>query len=355
VDIASIETYLKRPYRIYGRISTTVSYGFASAVATRQPFDAALVAEAIVALGQDPAQLRCVYCDDDAQSWDHLNGMVDDGEFSGFGHVIGNLVPACARCNSQKGNRDWRTFVATTVLSERREVVETRLSAHEQRYLGDKVDLDAVAPEEMQRYRELRSQTLQLLRDADAVAAEIREKTRRELWPDAPPEGEVARRDRVATGAFARFYEMIFERTTLSGLRRPTFAERGWQPFRASVWGSFWIWLTEDELRIVAYLGTVAKVDKRTFNKAMFDGLKRDADGVAGDLGQLAPALRWDRLDHRQASWVGLVASRPDFETPTSVDSAAAWAAAAIDALVPAVETRLRALVPGVTQRTSLV
>lgn len=120
VDISSIERILNQPYKVYGRVSTTVSYGFASAVATREPFDAERVRSAMVELGQDPSDLHCVFCGAPAASWDHLMGMVKNGEFSGFGHVLGNLVPACARCNSLKGNRSWRTFVDTQVRPERR-------------------------------------------------------------------------------------------------------------------------------------------------------------------------------------------------------------------------------------------
>lgn len=120
MDISSIERILNQPYKVYGRVSTTVSYGFASAVATREPFDAERVRSAMVELGQDPSDLHCVFCGAPAASWDHLMGMVKNGEFSGFGHVLGNLVPACARCNSLKGNRSWRTFVDTQVRPERR-------------------------------------------------------------------------------------------------------------------------------------------------------------------------------------------------------------------------------------------
>src|SRR5436189_5787860 len=100
-----IRHYL-RPFRAYGRGSTTVTYALAGAIAPVDPYDDALVAEALVVLGQDPdGDLSCVYCGDPARSWDHVFGLVADGRFSGYGHVIGNLVPCCSTCNSRKGNK----------------------------------------------------------------------------------------------------------------------------------------------------------------------------------------------------------------------------------------------------------
>lgn len=174
VDISSIERYLSQPYKIYGRVSTTVSYGFASAVATREPFDAGRVRSAMVELGQDPSDLHCVFCGAPAASWDHLTGMVKNGEFSGFGHVLGSLVPACARCNSLKGNRPWRTFVDTQVRPDRREAVARLLETHERQHLGQVPDLNVLAPEETAEYAAIKSEIFELMRRADAVAGVVR-------------------------------------------------------------------------------------------------------------------------------------------------------------------------------------
>src|SRR3954451_2669499 len=67
-------------------------------------------------LGQpDLNDLRCVYCGEPAETWDHLVGLVKDSELNGYGHQVGNLVPCCRACNSLKGNKGWREFVRSAI------------------------------------------------------------------------------------------------------------------------------------------------------------------------------------------------------------------------------------------------
>src|SRR4051794_13888263 len=107
------------PFRVYGAVSTSVSKAFASAIAPVDDFDPVRLAQMVDMLGQDPnADLLCVYCGAPAAAWDHLESIVQNKEFHPPGHVIGNLVPACATCNGRKGNRGWREFVATNVAPE---------------------------------------------------------------------------------------------------------------------------------------------------------------------------------------------------------------------------------------------
>ena len=49
----------------------------------------------------------CAYCGENANTLDHIFGIVNDKKFSGYTNDISNLIPACSRCNSSKGNNDW--------------------------------------------------------------------------------------------------------------------------------------------------------------------------------------------------------------------------------------------------------
>ena len=89
-----------RPYSMVQRRKTTINHAFASALAPCDEYDENRVAEAMALLGQtDLDDLRCVYCDSAAETWDHLVGLVKDSKLNGYGHQIGNLVPCCRDCN----------------------------------------------------------------------------------------------------------------------------------------------------------------------------------------------------------------------------------------------------------------
>ena len=112
VIASSIKNYL-RPSTIMGRKST-FSSAFASALAPYDTYNPAAVSEAIRDLGQDPnAELECVYCGAKAATWDHVFSRVVNGDFSGHGHRIRNLVPSCRTCNESKGKKPWREFLET--------------------------------------------------------------------------------------------------------------------------------------------------------------------------------------------------------------------------------------------------
>lgn len=109
---ASIAAHL-RPYLMLARRRTTINHAFASAIAPNDTYADDVVRKAIVGLGRDPdADLRCVYCDDLAETWDHVLATVKDSQFSGYGHTIGNLVPCCKPRNSMKGSKAWDSYLA---------------------------------------------------------------------------------------------------------------------------------------------------------------------------------------------------------------------------------------------------
>jgi hypothetical protein len=169
----SIKAHLK-PYSIFQKRKTTINHAFASAIAPAAKYDVETLEAAIRSLGQDPdGNLKCVYCDADATTWDHLVGLVAKGEFRGNGHQIGNLVPCCGPCNSKKGAKDWETYLGSesreTGLVDRRKVI----AAYAGKY-AVVVDPKVVAnlrPDDWKRYVEIREQILSLMKEADKIAA----------------------------------------------------------------------------------------------------------------------------------------------------------------------------------------
>lgn len=69
------------------------------------------IEEALAILGQEPEDVRCVYCADKASEWDHLRPLVLKRRPTGFISEIANLVPACGKCNQSKGNQPWKDWM----------------------------------------------------------------------------------------------------------------------------------------------------------------------------------------------------------------------------------------------------
>ena len=171
------------PYSIAERRRTTISHAFASALAPCDTYDEATVREAIASLGQDPdVALSCVYCDEGAETWDHLVGLVKKSVLHGFGHQLGNLVPCCKPCNSKKGNREWRQFLEQNFSDpEKRELLTSRLAAYQAKY-AEALNLSALetaCPEDWAQYAELRHEIVGLMKKADIVAQRLRQKLAR--------------------------------------------------------------------------------------------------------------------------------------------------------------------------------
>jgi hypothetical protein len=192
VKLAGIKLHL-RPYSIVQRRKTTINHAFASALAPCDTYDEERLKQAMAAIGQtDLNDLQCVYCGAAGETWDHLVGLVKDSELSGYGHQVGNLVPCCRACNSLKGNRDWRKFLRSSVSdSASRERVETMLSE----YLGSfavEVDLSRARgehPDEWEKYSRIKRQILDLMAEADRLAARLRLQVARQAETKAVAEG----------------------------------------------------------------------------------------------------------------------------------------------------------------------
>jgi hypothetical protein len=185
----SIRQHL-RPYSIRERRATTIHHAFASALAVSEEYDDARISQALRDLGQDPDQeLVCCYCGHQADTWDHVFGLVKGKEYAGYGHTVGNLIPCCKNCNSAKGNKNWRTFLATVLRDEQARAMRVRqLEQYFEWYLGSAFGpskIDEVCPAELKALNDLRGEILALMKKADDVAFAIRKKIAAHLSSDA--------------------------------------------------------------------------------------------------------------------------------------------------------------------------
>ena len=170
--------YHLRPYKILERRKTTINHAFASAIAPYDEYDDSRIRKAVEVLEQDPDQsLRCVYCDENAQTWDHVHGTVKNSKFSGHGHRVGNLVPTCRTCNSSKGNKDWKVYLSWLCNSkglheetycERENRIANFLSFHAYN------DSEPEDSPEYLRLQEIRNLIFELMKEADGLAEQIR-------------------------------------------------------------------------------------------------------------------------------------------------------------------------------------
>lgn len=174
--IESIRSHL-RPYSIYQKRKTTINHAFASALAPCSDFNRASLSAAMAMLGQSiDADLRCVYCERDAQTWDHLTGLVKESELNGYGHQIGNLVPCCRDCNSRKGSKNWEEFVTQQIPEPRRTPLKIALRAYQDAF-AIPIDLAAarnVEGDAWDRYDAIRAEIHSLMQEADTLAATLR-------------------------------------------------------------------------------------------------------------------------------------------------------------------------------------
>lgn len=162
-----------KPYRLLSR-SSTVSNAFAQALAPADEYDEVRLADAFQVLGLvGNGQLLCAYCLRPASSVDHLNPLVNSKKFTGWGHVFGNLVPACGECNQSKGGRPWREFARGLGISETR---IGKIEAYESQSPSpvSQDDLAALYPDLIDAYQRLQRLNEDTLRAAQSIANEIR-------------------------------------------------------------------------------------------------------------------------------------------------------------------------------------
>jgi hypothetical protein len=162
------------PYSIYRRRKTTINAAFASAIAPSDTFDENRVRGALILLGQNPDQpLRCVYCDEPAATWDHVQSRVKNGVFSGAGHRLGNLLPSCRTCNERKGQKTWQEYLNTMRVSEEERNKRTAaIAAYLKTY--EFAEPPQIRTEHHDAYDGLREKIHELMKQADELAKTIR-------------------------------------------------------------------------------------------------------------------------------------------------------------------------------------
>jgi hypothetical protein len=157
---------------------TTINHAFASAIAPSDSYDIKAIKDAVSLLGQDPEKdLSCVYCDKPAETWDHVFGLVKDNKFSGYGHIIGNLLPCCKKCNSEKGNRNWDDFIKIKSGNGATSKIKM-LQQYFVKYLPEKIgygDIKNLCHNEITQFEVIKDQIFRLMENADVLAAKIRE------------------------------------------------------------------------------------------------------------------------------------------------------------------------------------
>ncbi len=175
MKVVSIRRHLS-PYLIHQRRATTVHHTFASAIAPSDEYEHGSIVEALSALGQDdPDHLRCVYCGDAAETWDHLHALVEDKQFSGYGHTLGNLVPACKSCNSRKGNKQWKEWLQSVDAPDERINALKKHALDHQAFSLSESEMRSLVPGPFKRLDAIKEEILDLMKKADVEAAKIRE------------------------------------------------------------------------------------------------------------------------------------------------------------------------------------
>ena len=106
-------TKLPTAQKLKGRKTTITNAFVLSILPVIEPSDEDIYA-ALEVLGQNPEDIRCVYCGAPSHGWDHFRPVVRNRLPTGFVTEIANLVPACGRCNSSKAGSDWRTWMVST-------------------------------------------------------------------------------------------------------------------------------------------------------------------------------------------------------------------------------------------------
>lgn len=127
--------------------------------------------------------VSCAYCGDGYTEWDHLRPLVLNKQPTGYISEIHNLVPACGKCNQSKGNKHWRDWMfGPAILSPKSrgtldlDARAERLAAYEIWTPPTKLDFEQlVGVETWARHWKHYEQIIDLMREAEANATEIRE------------------------------------------------------------------------------------------------------------------------------------------------------------------------------------
>jgi hypothetical protein len=169
------------PMSIVARSSTITNSFVNSIIPVIEPTEAEIL-EALRILEMSPTDVRCAYCGDPFTEWDHLRPLVKDRRPTGYLSEIGNLVPACGKCNQSKGNKNWRVWIdsgadrspRTRGVPDLEKRIEL-LTQYEKWKPREPINFEsAVGPELWREYWESWQEVLEVCRTSQEIARRIR-------------------------------------------------------------------------------------------------------------------------------------------------------------------------------------
>jgi hypothetical protein len=169
------------PVSIMGRSSSITNSFINGIIPVIEPTEEEVL-EALQILGMDSSDVRCAYCGDKSTEWDHLRPLVIDQRPTGYISEIGNLVPACGKCNQSKGNKPWRTWMLSkAILSPKsRNILELearmeRLEKYERWKVIEPLDFEQIVdPELWKLHWENWQRVISEMRTSQILASEIK-------------------------------------------------------------------------------------------------------------------------------------------------------------------------------------
>ena len=137
------------------------------------------MAEVLSFFATDPPE--CVFCgSQEVKRWNHLVAINEGGET-----VLGNMVPACARCDDSKRSEPFEEWMISSVKGspQSRGITDVaqrieRIKAYVQRFdyrvrtLEERLD-----GQELERLRSVQSRLQELRKDVDTLIADYRTRT----------------------------------------------------------------------------------------------------------------------------------------------------------------------------------
>ncbi len=166
---------------VTGRSSSITNAFFNAIIPVVQPAPEEEL-EALRILEMDPDDIRCAYCGEKSTEWDHFRAIIDNQKPTGFITEIANLVPSCGKCNQSKGKTPWQAWMESDAnLSPKSRGVPDlskriqRLKNYESWRQPRRIDFAAVVGAELwERHRQNWKSVLDLLRQSQGLASEIR-------------------------------------------------------------------------------------------------------------------------------------------------------------------------------------
>ena len=169
------------PMKITGRTSSITNAFVNSIIPSIYPSDDEIL-EALNILDITPESVECAYCGDPSTEWDHLRPIVRDKQPTGYISEIGNLVPACGKCNQSKGNKYWHDWILSDArLSPKSKGVENlqtriaRLDAYEKWRSRPPLDFRSIVGDgTWSQHWQNHDRIVQVMRDSQHLADQIK-------------------------------------------------------------------------------------------------------------------------------------------------------------------------------------